>query len=578
MKVRLAKTAGFCMGVRRAMEIALTQANRHDGPLYTFGPLIHNRQVMDLLESKGVLTVKDTEGLGEGRIIIRAHGIPPQQHRELKETGLQIIDATCPKVKRVQAIIQHYTRKGQTAVIVGDADHAEVVGLVGYARGPAFVIQGEDDVASLPPLEQPFVVAQTTQNEQSFARVVAALESRYPEVQVFETICDATQLRQEEVRAFKGQVDGVVVVGGFHSGNTRRLVEISQQEGMPTFHVETERDLDRESLSGMDEVGLTAGASTPQWMIQSVLKTIESIRGGQEIRLIHWRKKIIRFLILSNLLACAGVFSFAYAIDSLFLTAPGLFFPALASLYIFAMHVFNQFLDKGASAYNDPDRADFLNKHKRGLIVSGITAICVALVFTYHISGLAASLVLAGLSLMGVTYSIPLVPKKVRHRYSYSRIKDIPGSKSASEALAWVAVITLLPLFEKAPGSILVAVLMGMVVFGFGYARAIFFSMFQVQGDMVVGTESLPIALGEKRTLRLLKVLLSVPAVILTVSPLLELSGPMAYLLLIPLLALALCLQAYEKAWLQKGFALESLVEGSFILSGLLALLWNKAL
>jgi len=213
------------MGVRRAMEMVLTEANKGTGPLYTFGPLIHNHQVFDLLASKGIRPVDDLNALKSGTIIIRAHGIPPQDRRAIRETGLKIVDATCPKVARVQAIIRYHTRKGSTAIIVGNKGHAEVVGLLGYSEGPAHVIQTVDDVSELPDLDQVFVVAQTTQNEQNYLEVVNALKERFPELQIFHTICDATYHRQQEVRSFSGQVDATVVVGGFHSGNTLRLAQ-----------------------------------------------------------------------------------------------------------------------------------------------------------------------------------------------------------------------------------------------------------------------------------------------------------------------------------------------------------------
>ena len=148
MRVKLAKTAGFCMGVRRAMEMVLSEANRGRGRILTYGPLIHNKQVMDLLASKGVNVIEDIPDQGRETVVIRAHGIPPQKRLALRETGLKIIDATCPKVARVQAIIRYHTKKGYTAVIVGDEDHAEVIGLMGYSKGQVHVIQSAEGVSS----------------------------------------------------------------------------------------------------------------------------------------------------------------------------------------------------------------------------------------------------------------------------------------------------------------------------------------------------------------------------------------------------------------------------------------------
>jgi len=574
MKVILAKTAGFCMGVRRAMEIVMAETNKKEGPLFTFGPLIHNQQVLDLLETKGVSATDDLNGLTTGRIVIRAHGIPPGQHLELEKTGLRVIDATCPKVTRVQAIIRHHTNKGRLAIIVGDRDHAEVIGLMGYSKTPAHVIQGENDVAELPHMDSPFVVAQTTQDEKNFRNVVKALKQRFPDLLVFETICDATQERQQEVRAFKDQVDAVVVVGGYHSGNTQRLAQISEGEHLPTFHVETEKDLNRNSFSGMKIIALTAGASTPHWMIKNVLKKLEGIHNLKEIFLTRWAKQAFRFLVLSNLFVALGAFSFAYAASMLAGREPNLAFPLLTFLYLYAMHIFNRFLDKGASAYNDPDRAAFLKTHKGLLNITGITALVLALVLSYII-GVVTFIALTSLSLLGIIYSIPLVPEQFRQKYRYVKIKDIPGSRSLSEALAWVAVITILPMLETVGGKLLPAIITGLIVFSWSYARAILFSLFQVQGDLMVGTETLPITLGERRTLLFLKIVLIASAFILIISPIIGIAGPICYLMLVPLFTLSLSLVAYEKQWLYPGIALEALVESNFLLTGLLALIWQ---
>ncbi|MFO7984488.1 MAG: 4-hydroxy-3-methylbut-2-enyl diphosphate reductase [Desulfatiglandaceae bacterium] len=577
MKVKLARTAGFCMGVRRAMEMVMTEANKNEDPLFTFGPLIHNRQVLELLESKGVRATTDLQGLDRGRIIIRAHGIPPQKRDMLEQSGLTVIDATCPKVTRVQAIIRHYSHKGHTAVIVGDQNHAEVIGLMGYSQTSTHVIQEEGQVSVLPELEKPFVVAQTTQNAENFNQIVTALKSRFPDIQIFDTICDATHERQQEVKTFKGHVDAMVVVGGYHSGNTQRLVQISREEDMPTFHVETEKDLDKDSLSRMNVIGLTAGASTPHWMIKTVVKEIEGIRDWRETHLVRMSRQVLRFLVLSNLIGAAGAFSLAYAASVLTGQGHNLIFPVLAFFYIYAMHVFNRFLDKGASAYNEPDRAAFLKRYRTLLVVTGMTGLITALILAYTI-GILTFLVLLGLSALGIVYSIPVVPRAIRQRYRFARIKDIPGSRSLSEALAWTAIIIVLPLLETGGMKWPAAVAAGLIVFWMSYARAIAYSLFQVQGDLMVGTETLPIALGEKRTLTLLRVILMVIAFILILCPFLGITDPMTFLMLFPLFTLSLCLVAYEKDRLYPGIALEALVESNFLMTGLLAFIWQVLL
>ncbi|MCP4681180.1 MAG: 4-hydroxy-3-methylbut-2-enyl diphosphate reductase [Desulfobacterales bacterium] len=574
MKVKLAKTAGFCMGVRRAMAMVLAEANKADGPLFTFGPLIHNTQVLVLLASKGVTAVDDINDLTTGRVVIRAHGIPPQQRRAIKNTGLKVLDATCPRVARVQAIVRYHTGKGYSAVIVGDRDHAEVVGLMGYSKTPAHVIRNVEDVAALPDMDRMFVVAQTTQNGQTYADVCEALKKRFRDVLVFDTICEATSHRQQEVKSFAGMVDALVVVGGYHSGNTRRLAEVSKQAGLPAYQVETEKDLDKEKLAAFKTIGVTAGASTPSWMIKNVLGKIEGIRGRRETAFARWLKRAFKFTILSNIVVAAGAFCFAYAASVLSQRTPDLIYPCLTFLYIHAMYVFNQFLDKGAGVYNDPEKSAFLKKNKKLLIITGISAISIALVFSFYI-GITTFLAFTGLSLLGIIYSVPIVPEKIQYKYPYSKIKDIPGSRSLSESLAWAAVISLLPLLELEKIVWPAVLITSTIVFSMACARSILFSIFRVQGDLIVGRETLPITIGEKKTLVLLRIILVLSALVLACAPMVYPGSAFSYFILLPVGTFSLCLLAFEKRWLFPGITFEALLEGNFILAGLVALIWQ---
>ncbi len=574
MKVKQAKTAGFCMGVRRALERVLGEAYKDPGPIFTYGPLIHNEQVMKLLETKGVQVTEDISALKHGTIIIRAHGIPPQDRKLLKGSGLKIIDATCPRVTRVQSLIRYHTHKGYLAVIVGEKDHPEVIGLKGHGNGRAFVISTAEEVPLLPDGDKVLVVAQTTQEKQSYERIVKAIKQRFPEALVFNTICDATESRQEEVRALATHVDGIVVVGGFHSGNTRRLAEVASSTGLPVFHVETDEQIDREKLSSMEIIGVTAGASTPNWMINKVVQKIESIRSRKETALDRFLRHTIKFIFQTNLVAAFGAFSLAHAMNVLSGRSPDLILPCLAFLYIYAMHVLNRLLDKGASTYNDPERASFYRRYRGLLILSGLGAIAGALVLSVFF-GVAAFLATAGLSLFGTIYSLPIVPLSRRHLWRYSKIKDIPGSKTFAQAFAWGAVMALLPLLGTSHGPWPGEIVSFLFVFCIVYVRSAFFDIFQVQGDLIVGVETLPITLGEKRTLWLLKWVMAVGSMVLAVAPLLGWVGWFAYLLLLCYLTLALCIFAYEKGFLYPGTRSEAFVEANLFLAGLLALFWQ---
>jgi (E)-4-hydroxy-3-methyl-but-2-enyl pyrophosphate reductase len=574
MKVKLAKTAGFCMGVRRALEMVLSEANKDGGPLYTFGPLIHNKQVMKLLEAKGVVPVEDLSDLKGGTVVIRAHGIPPQQRKALKASGLEIIDATCPRVARVQSIIRYHTHKGSNTVIVGEEDHPEVFALVGYSNGRAHVISRPEQVGGLPSMDKVIVVAQTTQEKYNYEEVVQAIRERFPQAEIFDTICEATRSRQQEIRSFAPQVDGIVVVGGHHSGNTRRLAQVSRSMDLPTFHVETETDLDRQKLASMEVIGVTAGASTPNWMIKSVVREIEAIRSRKESTLLRGLRDATRRLHQCNVMVAAGAFALSYAATLLSGRNPDLIHPLISSLYIYAMHVLNRFLDKGASTYNDPETASFYRRHRMGFMLTGLLAISAALSFAYTL-GMGPFLAMLGLSILGSIYSIPILPSSRRHLWRYSKIKDIPGSKTLSEALAWGAVMVLMPQLEPTKASWIPVAAAFLFVFSVVYVRSALFDIFQVQGDLIVGAETLPITLGEQRTLLLLEGIIFAGGAILALAAVLGFLSSLAYLLILCYISLALSLFTYEKRWLYPGTRLETLIEGNLFLAGLLGFVWQ---
>lgn len=572
MRVKLAKTAGFCMGVRRAMEMVLAEANRGQGPIYTFGPLIHNRQVMELLESKGVKAVEEVSGLEKGCLVIRAHGVGPEVRRALKETGLRLIDATCPKVVRVQSLVRFHTRKGCTAVILGDPDHAEVIGIVGHSEGPCHVVKDLDEAAALPMLKMPILVAQTTQNRELFDKVAALLQERYPDALIFDTICDATSNRQAEVRSFAGSVDCLVVVGGFHSGNSRRLAEVAADAGIPVRHVETERDLKASDFEGMEVVGLTAGASTPNWMIRSVAKTLEGIRGKRESRFWGMLRSLSRFLLFSNIFVSGGASFFCFAASVSVGFKPGIVFPAIAFFYVNAMHALNILLDKGASVYNDPERAGFISVHRTFLICMGVSSVAAGLLLSL-LQGTRTFFFAALLSVLGILYGIPLVPSKRNGRRRFLRIKDIPGSRTFAEAFGMLGVTTALPAVETTLSPSLSVLLGGAAVFLIAIGRAGLFETFRVQGDLIVGTESLPISLGERRTLTLLKSALALSAAAALGGGLLRETWALPAIMITPALALWLCIKAYEKRWLYPGITFEILADTPFYMPGILALI-----
>jgi len=277
MRVLLAKNSGFCFGVRRAVEMAQQCAGER-GKVYTYGNIIHNEQVVAELEAKGVYSVGDLSSLTAGdTLIIRAHGAPPSVYRECEERGIQLIDATCPYVKRIHQIAQQAVREGRTVLIAGKANHPEVVGIVGWAGEDAFVLESPADAARLPKREKATLVAQTTLPEAAFSEILAALlteENAVHDLEVKNTICDTTRARQSEAEQIARVSTRMVVLGSKSSANTQKLVEICQKHCDFTENVESADKLFLDKLRADDIIGIVAGASTPDRMIREVLQVM----------------------------------------------------------------------------------------------------------------------------------------------------------------------------------------------------------------------------------------------------------------------------------------------------------------
>lgn len=280
MKVTLAKQAGFCFGVKRATHMAFEAADK-GGKTYTLGPIIHSPQVVQRLEQMGVKTLDNLSSMDEGTIIIRSHGVAANELEEAVRKELEIVDATCPFVKKAQEHVEKLSSYGYDVVVVGDAEHPEVQGIVSYASGKVYVVASGDEAMQLPKMRKIGVVAQTTQSFENLRHVVDACLAKGGEIRVFHTICDATAVRQEEAQKLASQVDCMIVIGGYNSANTRRLAEVSAEIQPKTYHIELAQQLDPEWFQGVKGVGVTAGASTPKWIIDEVLEQIEKIAGDK---------------------------------------------------------------------------------------------------------------------------------------------------------------------------------------------------------------------------------------------------------------------------------------------------------
>lgn len=282
MEVLLAAEYGFCFGVERAVEMVEGAVAKGGGPIRSLGPLIHNAQEMDRLGAIGVSTIDSPQAADESTVaVIRAHGVTPQVQQELEERAAKVIDATCPFVTRVQRLAERAASHGRDVVVAGNPDHPEMIGVVGYAPNNTYVVRDASEVAALPPLRAPLVVSQTTIKLKTFLEVADAVRTKADaEPQVVNTICSATRDRQDAARALAGQVDAFYVIGGRHSSNSVKLLAVCQEQCEKSFLIETPAEINPADLTNLERVGVTAGASTPDWLIDQVVQRLHEIGGN----------------------------------------------------------------------------------------------------------------------------------------------------------------------------------------------------------------------------------------------------------------------------------------------------------
>ena len=281
MQVLIADEYGFCFGVERAVEM-VEEALAEGDTVRTLGPLIHNDQEMGRLATHGVSTINAPVQIQRGETaVIRAHGVTPQVEAELREKASKVVDATCPFVTKVQKLASRAAAQDRHVVVVGNPDHPEMIGVFGYAPEHSFIVRDVSEVAALPRLKNPLVVSQTTIKLQNFYDVAEAVKAKADgETQVVNTICSATRDRQDAARSLAGEVDAFYIIGGRHSSNSRKLLAVCQEQCEKSFLIETEDEINAEDLRGARKVGLTAGASTPNWLIEKIGKRLEEIGIG----------------------------------------------------------------------------------------------------------------------------------------------------------------------------------------------------------------------------------------------------------------------------------------------------------
>ena len=286
MEITVAKTAGFCFGVKRAVEKVYDQIATGKKPIYTYGPIIHNEEVVGDLEKKGVSVIETKEELRqikEGVIVIRSHGVAKEIYDQIEQQGLECVDATCPFVKRIHNIVEKESANGKQILIIGNAGHPEVEGIMGWSSTPAMVAECTEEIEQIHcnPDQPVCIVSQTTFNYNKFQDLVEIISEKGYDINVFNTICNATEERQTETRELAKKSDAMIVIGGRHSSNTQKLFEISKKECSNTFYIQTKNDLNMEDFSNIGMLGITAGASTPNNIIKEVHESMAEMSFDQ---------------------------------------------------------------------------------------------------------------------------------------------------------------------------------------------------------------------------------------------------------------------------------------------------------
>lgn len=275
MEITVAKSAGFCFGVQRAVDSVYKELEENSGKIYTFGPIIHNEQVVEDLNKKGIEvidTVEQLKEIKEGTVVIRSHGVAKEIYDVLEQQKLKMVDATCPFVKKIHNIVLDESNNGKTIIIIGNDNHPEVEGIKGWVNGEVIVINKEEQIEKLSLLEQTkaCIVSQTTFNHNKFKYLVEIIRKKGYDITVVNTICNATHVRQVEAQKISSKVDGMIVIGGKNSSNTQKLYDICRNECENTFYVQTVKDLNLHELKSLKSIGITAGASTPKNIIEEV--------------------------------------------------------------------------------------------------------------------------------------------------------------------------------------------------------------------------------------------------------------------------------------------------------------------
>lgn len=495
------------MGVHRVVGMAVDMTTKTNETIYSLGPLIHNNQTLEMLRERGIQILDENNPPpDDATILIRAHGIPPQVQAKFKSKKYTVIDGTCPKVKTVHKVIKKYRDKGYSIVITGDEGHAEVIGLMGYAGNAGYLIQKANDVNTLPNLEKICLVSQTTFSRKVFDEISERLSTHFAnaEIVIKKTICSATDKRQEEVLELARSVDLMIVVGGKNSANTLRLAGISRETGTDTLHIETEEEITWKRISNYNNIGITAGASTPGWMIKRVSDHLLFLDRINRKTFTGRVSQLFEILANTNFFVAAGGVTMYYA-SSVFQEFD--FKPVgavISFLYLLSIYLWNSLACIEKNKHLDISRYRFYNANKAKLTFLAFGCIACLLIISL-IKNLTLFTFMLLPTFSGIVYQFTIVPKPLKKLFKYSNLKDIPTSRDLFAALAWAILITFIP--QAVEETLILnpaTVAIFLWTFFLAYLRSLIFDLRDIEGDRIMGRETLITIIGEKRVIQLI--------------------------------------------------------------------------
>ncbi len=561
------------MGVKRAVDLVFYAAKKSEKQLYTLGQLIHNPQTVELLDEKNIAAEKDIDNIpDDSEVVLRSHGVAPQITDELKTKCYKIWDATCPKVAMVQNLVNSYTQKGYQVIIIGDRDHSEVQALVGFSNNSAIVINSEEEVAQLGDFKDVCVVGQTTLNKQEFEALAQLISDKYPQVVVKDTLCDTTKDRQNELMRLASEYDSLVIVGGYNSSNTKHLYEIAIATGKLSIWVERASELTERDFEGCNTVLVTAGASTPHWVITDV---VERLNTFNERSLFLWERNWVKdigyTIIQSNLYKGGAAAALTFTTFTVLQTKIISITILLSFLYVISMHTLYHFIDWQGIALLDPKRLSFYRDSKWFLYSIIFVGILGSLFVGVAKNVLLFSMILFAI-LGGIIFTLD-VPAKLLNKFS-GTLKKFTFIKSKdvinSIGLIWFAAI--IPVIWVEYSWSIKLVISILLVSIMAFIRSILFSLDEHETDSILQRASIPLIVGKRRTVVILNTLLFSYCAVLLVAVITHTFGLYTLLMILPTVYYFGYLIFYERGRIIRTTYAELWIDGGLYLMGLLSL------